>query len=244
MYNHRTVSVVMSTFNERESIRQCINDFFSTNIVDEVIIVDNNATKGTREEVERTSANLYTEPRQGYGWGYRKALEAATGDLLIMCEPDGTFIPSDIEKLLAYSDHMDVVQGSRTSSTLILDGANMGLLLKYGNFLVAKLAEFSFPSSATSLSDCGCTFRLLSRSAYQILSPHFRTGGSAFGMEITLLCLRSSLPMCEIPIRYSKRVGQSSVTGRFLPTLLLALEMIFLTFRHRVEEFFKPLSGT
>ena len=69
MYKGNTVSVVMSTFNERESIRQCIEDFFSTGFVDEVIIVNNNAIEGTAEEVDKTNAMQHYQPEQGYGHG-------------------------------------------------------------------------------------------------------------------------------------------------------------------------------
>jgi len=242
MYKGNTVSVVMSTFNERKSIRQCIEDFFSTGFVDEVIIVNNNAIEGTAEEVDKTKAMQHYQPEQGYGHGFQMALESATGDFLVMCEPDGTFTPSDIEKLLAYTDFMDVVQGSRTSSTHILDGANMGLFLKYGNFFVAKLAQWIFPESASNLSDCGCTFRLLSRDAYRRISPYFRCGGSAFGMELTLLCLRCRIPMCEIPLHYGKRIGESTVTGSFWKTLSLGLYMFIMILQHRLLDLGNPLT--
>jgi glycosyltransferase involved in cell wall biosynthesis len=241
MHRSKTVSVVMSTYGEKNSIRQCIDDFFLTGLVDEVIVVNNNAVDGTSEEVGKTKARQIFETKQGYGHGFQTALANATGDTLIMCEPDGTFTPSDIEKLLAYSDIMDVVQGSRTSSTHIMSGANMGLFLKYGNYLVAKIAQYLFLETASCLSDCGCTFRLFSRKAYQHIRPHFRCGGSAFGMELTLLCLRSRLPMCEIPLRYGQRVGQSSVTGNFWQTLIVGFSMISLVFKHRIEEFVRPL---
>jgi hypothetical protein len=136
---------------------------------------------------------------------------------------------------------MEVVQGSRTSSTHILDGANMGLFLKYGNFFVAKMAQWLFPGAATSIGDCGCTFRLFSRASYERIRPYFQCGGSAFGMELSLLCLRARLSMCEIPISYGPRVGQSSVTGNSWQTLQLGFTMIFMVIKHRIEEYFNNI---
>jgi len=242
MYKGKTVSVVMSTYKEKDSIRQCIDDFFLTDLVDEVIVVNNNAIDGTNEEVLKTNAKLIFQPKQGYGHGFQMGLASAIGDFLVMCEPDGTFTPSEIEKLLVYTDIMDVVQGSRTSSTHILDGANMGHFLKYGNFFVAKITQWLFPGAATNLSDCGCTFRLFTRGAYERIKPYFRCGGSAFGMELSLLCLRARLSMCEIPIRYGRRVGQSSVTGNSWQTLKLGFTMMIMVIKHRLEEYFKNIS--
>src|SRR4030042_4989049 len=114
MWKGNKISVVFSTYNEKYSIKQCINDFFDTGIVDEVIAVDNNAVKGTKEEILKTKAKYFHEKNQGFGWGYRRALKEATGDILIMTEPDGTFEAKDILKLLAYCEDFWVVLGTRT----------------------------------------------------------------------------------------------------------------------------------
>lgn len=56
--------MALPTYDERESIRQCINDFFATGVVDEVVVCNNNAAAGTSEEVAATSAREVREPRQ------------------------------------------------------------------------------------------------------------------------------------------------------------------------------------
>ena len=48
MWKNKKVSVVFSTYNEKDSIRECINSLFKTKYVDEVIAVDNNAVIGTK----------------------------------------------------------------------------------------------------------------------------------------------------------------------------------------------------
>tara|TARA_B100000315_G_scaffold257003_1_gene304462 strand:+ start:3976 stop:4731 length:756 start_codon:yes stop_codon:yes gene_type:complete len=241
MYKNQSVSVVMSTYNEKDSIRQCIDGFFNTGYVDEVVIVDNNASAGTAEEVKKTKAKLIHEPKQGYGHGFQAALKNASGDIMVMCEPDGTFTPQDIERLLAYSNSVDIVLGSRTNSTLLFSGANMGFFLKYGNYFVAKLIELLFIDRSPSITDCGCTFRLLNRRAYETIQPYFSEGGSAFGKELTLLALRARLSFCEIPIHYGKRVGVSSVTGSFSKSFFLGLKMIYLALFSFIIDKIKPM---
>ncbi len=71
MWKGKKVSVVFSTYNEKESIRECIDDLFDTGYVDEVIAVDNNAVKGTKEEILKTKARYFHESRQGFGLGAR-----------------------------------------------------------------------------------------------------------------------------------------------------------------------------
>ncbi len=232
MWKKKKVSLVFSTYREKKSIRKYIDDVFKTGLVDEVIVVNNNAESGTDEEVKKTKAKLFYEKRQGFGAGYRTALNHATGDLIIMSEADGTFIAKDIEKLLVYSDEFPVVLGTRTTNATILDGANMGMFLKYGNWFVAKLVEVMF--GTTHLSDVGCTFRLMNRRSYEKIKNQLTIYSSELNPEMTLLYVENKIPFVEIPIHYNKRVGQSSVTGSFWKAFVLGMIMIKMVFMHRL----------
>ena len=54
MWNTKTVSVVFSTYRERASIRKEIEDFFATGVVDEIVVVNNNAEPGTDDAAPGT----------------------------------------------------------------------------------------------------------------------------------------------------------------------------------------------
>jgi glycosyltransferase involved in cell wall biosynthesis len=233
------ISVVFPTYNERESIRAAILDFAATDVVDEIVVVNNNATAGTSDEVRMATAAVpdgttvreVYEQRQGYGFALRRGLREASGDHIVLSEPDGTFLGRDIFKLLAYVDDFDVVYGSRTARTFIWRGANMGVWLRWGNWGVAKMMEFLFNS--TNLTDVGCTMRLVRREALAQLEDKFTIGGSAFGPEMMLLSLLHGLRVIQVPVNYLPRVGESSVTGDVRKALLLGLWMIGLVLRYR-----------
>ena len=161
MWRGKSISVILPTYNEKDSIYQSIRGFVENGVVDEILVVNNNAAPGTSEEVARTEAREVLEPCQGYGSAIQRGLREATGDYLVICEPDGTFLARDVYKLLAFADDFDVVFGSRTARMFIWHGANMGLFLRWGNWAVAKMMEFLF--NATNLTDVGCTMRLLGR---------------------------------------------------------------------------------
>lgn len=234
MWNGRKVSVVLGTYAERDSIRDVIDGFFATGVVDEVMVVNNNAQSGTKEEVDKTEARQVFESKQGYGHAYQRGLDEATGDLLILAEPDGTFLPRDAVKLLTYADDCDAVFGTRTTREMIWTGANMGWFLKWGNWAVAKLVEVLFNTS--HLSDVGCTYRLLTRETLEKIQPRFSVGGSHFGPELMLLVITSGARVVEVPVNYLPRVGHSSVTGELGKAVNLGLQMIvfILKFRLRV----------
>jgi glycosyltransferase involved in cell wall biosynthesis len=233
MWNEKKVSVALPTYNEKESIYDCIEGFFATGVVDEIVVCNNNAAPGTSEEIAKTRAREVFESRQGYGWSCRKALAESTGDLVVLSEPDGSFEPHDIHKLLAYSRDFDVVLGSRTNRELIWSGANMGWFMKWGNWAVAKYMEFAF--NTTSLSDVGCTMRLVSRPILERIQPHFTVGGSHFGPEMMMLCIWSQASVMEIPLNYKQRVGESSVTGNRWVAYWLGMHMIWLITRFRLR---------
>src|SRR5947209_12360833 len=180
------ISVVFPTYNERDSIRAAIVDFASTDVVDEIVVVNNNAAAGTSEEIQAAMRELpdgtnlreIHEAQQGYGFAIQRGLREAAGDYIVISEPDGTFLGRDTFKLLAYVEDFDVVYGSRTARTFIWRGANMGLWLRWGNWCVAKLMEFLFNS--TNLTDVGCTMRLIRRDALAHMERRFTVGGSAF----------------------------------------------------------------
>jgi len=233
MWRDQRVSVIFPTFNEKESIHDCIVDFLSTGYVDEVVVVDNNAAPGTAADALRAGARVVEEPVQGYGAAIRRGLAEATGDLLVVSEPDGTFSGHDVLKLLAYSDDFDVVYGTRTTLQLIWGGANMDWFLRVGNTAVAKFAEFLFNTS--ELTDVGCTMRLLRRPAYERIAGGFTVTGSHFGPEMMVLTFLEGLRTIQVPVNYRARVGESSVTGSRSEAIRVGLQMIWLITRYRLR---------
>lgn len=231
MWHGKKVAVIFPTYNEKDSIHQAILSYYATNLVDEVIVVNNNAAPGTSEEVAGTGAREIFESKQGYGNALLCGLDSTDANLIILSEPDGTFSGHDVIKLLAYSDDVPVVFGTRTTREFIWQGANMGRFLRWGNWAVAKMTEVLF--NTTLLTDMGCTQRLLSREAVQQIRPHLTIGGSHFGPQVLLEVIEHGIPFVEIPMNYCARVGESSVTGSFWKAWKLGWRMIFLVLSYR-----------
>src|SRR3954453_19642591 len=101
VHGGKTVSVVFPAYNEEQNIRPAIDDFLIRDVVDEIVVVDNNSRDRTAAEAAATPARVITETRQGYGFALRRGLAEASGDIIILAEPDGTFIGRDVLKLLA-----------------------------------------------------------------------------------------------------------------------------------------------
>lgn len=214
MYNNKIVSVVFATYKEKDSVKAVIEDFFATGFVDEIVVVSNNAENGTDEEVKKTKARLIREPRQGYGHTYQTGIKEARGDYIILCEPDGTFIGSDLERFLVYAKSgFDVVLGSRTGQNTLLSGADMGLGRKFANVFEAKTIEVLFNTNA--LTDVGCTYKLFTKNALKKLTPLWKSSNSLFATELVLLTVQENMKFIEIPVTFKKRLGTSTFTDKW-----------------------------
>ncbi len=233
MWQDKTVSVVFPVYNEEEGIVAALNDFFATGYVDEIVAVDNNSRDRSAELIRTTQARLVTETRQGYGFALRRGLREAKGDLIILAEPDGTFMGKDILKLLAYADDFEMVMGTRTTRELIWAQANMGIFLRLGNLAVAKMLEFLF--NGPSLSDCGCTMRLIHADAARQIQDHLTVGGSHFLPEMAILGLLAKMRIVEVPVNYRGRLGTSKITGSFKTAWQVGWRMIRLILNYRLR---------
>ena len=237
MYKNKQVSVVIPTYNEAESIREVIDGFFATGLVDEVIVVDNNALGNTKEEVRKTNAHLVHENKQGYGHALMRGIHEATGDLVVMTEADGTFLPKDIEKLLAYSEEFDAVLGTRTSRSAIWSGAFMPFPVRFGNWLWAKVIEVLF--NAPVLTDVGCTYKLVSREALEKIKPLFTLskGDGKFSPELMIWLIKKDVNLIEVPVIYKERIGQSMYTGSVWRAAKLGFRMLPLIIYYKFKKF-------
>jgi glycosyltransferase involved in cell wall biosynthesis len=232
MWQGHRVSVVFPAYNEEAGIASAVRDFGSVDAVDEVLVIDNNSHDATFAQAAAAGARVVREPRQGYGHALRRGLAEAESEYVVLAEPDGTFIGKDVLKLLAFADDFDLVLGTRTTRELIWHGANMGWQLRWGNWIVAKLLQVLF--DGPSLSDCGCTLRLIRRSAAERLLPRFTVGGSHFLPEMVCLALLHGQRLVEVPVNYRHRVGQSKITGSRSTALRVGARMVALILRYRL----------
>lgn len=233
MYKNKSISVIFPAYNEEENINRAIEEFFNIKVVDEIIAVDNNSTDNTAKEIKKTKARYVLEKKQGYGFALQRGLREAKGDLVFMCEPDGTFIAKDIFKMLTYADEFDVVFGTRTSKSLIWEGAKMDWFLRVGNVFIAKLLEYIH--NGPCLTDVGCTLKMIKRQALQKIMEKFTVGSSHFSPEFMILCIKNGFKCVEIPVNYKGRIGQSKITANPWKAFKLGLRMIWLICKYKAH---------
>ena len=233
MYKNKKVTLVFPTYNEQENIQNAIKDFKNIKIFDEIIVVDNNSTDKTNSIARKCGAQVVNEKKQGYGFALMKGLKSAKGNIIILCEPDGTFLDSDTKKLRNNLKSCDCIIGSRTHKKYIKKCANMNLGLRLGNILLAKLIQILFNSPP--LSDCGCTYRVMKKSVVEKVLPNLTVGSSHFLPELTINVIQEGFSIKEIPVHYKKRIGKSKITGSLNKTIKVGFNMLILILKLRFD---------
>jgi len=226
LYNGHSISVVMPAYNEQENIYNIVKEFKALNIVDEILVIDNNSTDDTAQLAKDAGAVLIGEIKQGFGYACQKGLKTAQGEYILLVEPDGTFVARDIFKFLSYIEDFSLVQGTRTAKEMIWRGANMGHLLKWGNWFVAKILQVLY--RGPSLTDMGCTYRLIKKRALDDIKDCLSVGGSAFLAEMTIWALKKEVKTIEISVNYLSRKGVSKITGSKWRTVVVCFKMFFI----------------
>lgn len=126
------ISLVIPTLNEERNLCHVLPRIPAW--IDEVILVDGRSTDGTVDEARRLlpSVRVVEEPMPGKGRALFTGMRAATGDIIIAIDADGSMDPGDVPRY-AYSlmAGADFVKGSRFVHGGRTD--DMGPLRRLGN---------------------------------------------------------------------------------------------------------------
>lgn len=209
----RRVTVALTAYNDEESIAAAVADFRAHPLVTRVIVVSNNSRDRTEEVAQAAGAITFNELQPGYGACVHRCLTEASihedTELVVVCEGDRTFRAYDIEKLLSYAAHADLVNGTRTVEQLRQHHTQLSTFMYYGNLFAGKMLEAKH-LGATTITDLGTTYKLVHREALirllPILDPRVNLEFNAYLLDTALA---SGLSVVECPITFHPRVGES-----------------------------------
>ena len=100
MYRGKTISVVIPAYNEEEGIRVVIERM--PDFVDEIVVSNNNSTDRTAEVAESLGAKVVLEKRKGYGRAYKTGIPAASSEIVVTLDGDGSYPPEEIPRVLDF----------------------------------------------------------------------------------------------------------------------------------------------
>lgn len=215
--NSQSLSIVLTVRNERGNIEPIVKSLPQIAAKQEILFVEGHSNDGTREEIERIiklypekDIRVMTQPGKGQGDAIRVGFKAASGDIIILYEGDGTSTPEDIQHFYdaLNSGRFEFVEGSRFIYPFSDD--SMTFLKKAGNIFFARWFSWFLGQHTT---DVLSGIKAISRKEYGTIYDHWGFLGldDPFGdFELLYGAFRFGLNSCEIPMHYKPRnYGQS-----------------------------------
>jgi hypothetical protein len=202
----RTVTAIIPAKNEAKSIAGVLGQLPAS--VTEVVLVDGRSTDGTIDVARRVRPDIRVvrERRPGKGSALRTGFQAASGDIVVMLDADGSMSPSEISRFLAFlDDGFDLVKGSR-----FMAGGNstdITWLRRSGHRALLALANGLFRSKFTDLCYGYCAFH-----REHLDSLVLDAAGFEIETQIVLRAVHVGLRIGEVPsVELPRAHGQSNL---------------------------------
>ncbi|MFC7847419.1 glycosyltransferase family 2 protein [Arthrobacter sp. NPDC057388] len=199
-----SISVVIPTLNEAMNLPWVLRRMPS--YVDEVVIIDGRSLDSTVDVARalRLDVVVVSEPQAGKGFAVRAGLAAATGDIIVMLDADGSMDPQEIGWFVTPLQHeFDFVKGSR----YVTGGGSedITLLRSAGNRTLTRLANLVLHSN---YSDLCYGYIAMRRECLQILE--LESEGFEIETELIVRASRAGLRIAEVPSNELTRISGSS----------------------------------
>ena len=203
------ITLILPTKNEAEGIASIIDG--SRKFADEIIVVDGHSTDGTILEAEKAGADkVFLDEGTGKGNAYQCGVRAATHEIIVFMDADGSHDPSIIPLLVApiIAGQADFVVGSRIKGgSDELHGDVDNFLRAVGSGIITTAINLRFKSSIT---DALNGYRAIRKSVFRQLELNC----SDFDIEQHMICraLGKKFRLVEVPAHeYRRKWGRSKL---------------------------------
>lgn len=201
------LSILMPAYNEERTIRTVLRRVLELQLdLQEIIVVDDGSTDRTAQFVEEFADEfprirlIRQDRNRGKTAAIARAIEAATGEILIIQDADLEYDPAEIPEVIApiLEGQADVVYGSRF---MVRRAARVLYFYHYvANSFLTLLSNLLTNRNMSDIETCYKAFRA------DVIKP-LRLTSHGFGMEveITAMVCQTHARTYEVPISYYGR---------------------------------------
>lgn len=227
------ISVFLPSHNEEGNVERVVRSYLAElpRVADdfEIIVVDDGSRDRTGEIAERLAAEdshvkvVRHRVNQGYGGAVISGIRAATKQYVLLCDGDGQFDPSDLERLTPFVPEYDVVAGRRVRRADHLIRRING---KAWTVLVRVLLGIT-------ISDIDCGFKLFKREKLEGMD--LRAHGAMISTELMARLAGRNAKVIEVDVKHLPRLtGEQS--GANLKVVARAFKELIALYRELRDE--------
>ncbi|RZT18518.1 glycosyltransferase involved in cell wall biosynthesis [Mycobacterium sp. BK558] len=201
-----SVSLVIPVKNEARNISWVLEQIGDD--ISEVILVDGNSTDATLITARSCRPDIKVVAQEGVGKGsaLRTGFLAATGDIIVMMDADGSMAPAEIKHYLHFLSHgYDFVKGSR----FIPGGGSLDItpFRRAGNRFLLGVFNTLYRAQLTDLCYGFCAFH---RRYLDLLA--LSATGFEIEAEMVVRSMQAGLRVAEVPsLELPRRAGKSNL---------------------------------
>ena len=219
------LSVIIPVFNEAETIDEIVERVRRVPLEKEILIVDDSSTDGSGEILAKLGSDsdtlVLSHPvNRGKGVAIATALEAVTGDIVVIQDADLEYDPQDYLNLIQPILHegATVVYGVR-------DLSSQRTIMRLGNNLLSWIASWLFKVKLHDMETC---YKMMTREVFETLSLECKRFDVE--AEITAKILRAGFVIKERPITYNARYDNKKLSPLDgIPTVRALFKYRFFT---------------
>lgn len=222
---YKGISVIFPAYNEEDNVERAVaaalgsfRRFFDKI---EIIVVDDGSKDKTSERLDALAESTpevvakHHAKNRGYGAALRTGIEAAQHELIFFSDSDLQFDLDEIELLLEWIDHHDIVTGYRA---------------KRADPMIRKLNAWAWGTLVKTVlgvrvKDIDCAFKLFHRHVFD--GYKLESVGAMINTEILARAKQNKMTIKEVPVNhYTREVGEQTGAN---------IKVIFKAFRELVE---------
>lgn len=194
------IDIVLPCLDEAAALRWVLSRIPSAA---RTIVVDNGSTDGSAQLAARL-ARVISCPERGYGAACHAGLLAATAELVVFCDCDGSLDPGDALRLTAALDNGADLAVARRRPT---DRSAWALHARVTN---RELARRVNRRAGTDLCDVG-PMRAARRES--LLALALSDGRCCYPVETVVAAANAGWRIAQVDVDYRPRIGRSKVSG-------------------------------
>jgi glycosyltransferase involved in cell wall biosynthesis len=201
-----TLTVVIPCYNEVQTVAEVLQRVLAVGLANEVILVDDGSTDGTRDVLAQIEAEgypgvrvIYHERNQGKGAALITGFAASPSDVILIQDADFEYDPRDYPLLLKPLEEgvAKVVYGSR-----FLGGPRKAM--NFWNMVANRILTFTTNILYNAiLSDMETCYKVFLTDVVRDMV--IRARGFEFEPEFTAKVLKQGIRIYEVPISYNGR---------------------------------------